>query len=421
MRPHSGGGSPGPAALLFVLAPAVLFAAAAPLAAAPAPPQETGEREERPEIDPYTEGDPEAMEEAGYYSFGPFLWASDHTTERVEETLGGIPLIWVETEHFKIGSSLEPYKVGDDRIEKKLLREELKRLGKRLPRVKSKTKELDPWLRLHLFAQRLEELYERFTEHFEIEDVEPTKTSATAVGASRGKLYPGLKDKLAVLLLEKRSAMARYTSTFTGRTVDSSFRYHFADSDTMFYGIAYENLVGGYRTDAALHYAVAFGVVQNLTNALGGYTHEGPLWWRHGVARWFAREIDSRWLFYTGDEGTAVRPEEDSVWEPKVKARVKHGVFPTTLEMFQWEDFRPLAFSDHMILWSRTDYILRRDEETGGKVLRAMAQPVSWNVQDRDAVIQAQFKKALVDATGMEPEAFDEAWCEWVEKNYSSR
>ena len=62
-----------------------------------------------PKVDPYTKNGREKFELAGYVSLGPFRFGDDHTTAQVEATLAGVPLIWVETEHFVLGSALEEY------------------------------------------------------------------------------------------------------------------------------------------------------------------------------------------------------------------------------------------------------------------------------------------------------------------------
>ncbi len=64
-------------------------------------------------IDPYTKNDPERMRKAGYVSFGPFefgeLGSKNITSEHVEDHLFYARIIWVETAHFRIGSTLTPW------------------------------------------------------------------------------------------------------------------------------------------------------------------------------------------------------------------------------------------------------------------------------------------------------------------------
>src|SRR5688572_19793294 len=75
-------------------------------------------------VDPYTGGERAGIDRAGYVGLGPFpLWEGVRTTD-VEEAIGR-RVIWIETAHFKVGSTLETYKPakGDPREEKRIKEE----------------------------------------------------------------------------------------------------------------------------------------------------------------------------------------------------------------------------------------------------------------------------------------------------------
>jgi hypothetical protein len=382
-------------------------------------------REPIPQEDPYTRGDERAMEEAGYLSFGPFLWGDGHTTEQLAESLGGVPVIFVETAHFRIASSLDTYLVGEDRVERAILREELERLAERVPRVKPRERELDPWLRLHLWAQRLEELYTAFGQAFGLEpDLFPAEPLARRPGEP---LTPeqlgagphlGLHQKFTVLLTQKTSTLARYSAAHLDRSVDTPYRYFFSDLDSYHYCTSFELMGEVYGNEVAFHCAVTYGVTQNLVNGFAGYTHSAPVWFRHGVARWFTRQVDPRWMVYAVGPGELGRTEEDAEWEPKVRARVKNDYWPTMAELVARSDESTLKFQDHLMLWSRVDWMLRAEPEAAGRFLRAAMAPNPWGQgQDRAALEQARFDEALEAAFGP-LEELDEAWTRWVLKEY---
>jgi len=389
----------------------------APLAA----PQKKEGREPRPELDPYTEAEPAAMEKAGYLSFGPFLWAGSATTEVVEETLGGVPLLWVETAHFRIGSSLDEIDLPEDRDQKKHLDKEIAELKQRIP-LKKKPKKLDSWLRLHLFAMRLEKLYADFQETFGLSDDEFPSPAGARPNLGAGP-YLGMRDKFVVLLTEKSSSLARFTGTFCDATVESSYRYFYEASDTLFFGMSMETLEGDYATDVGLTFGVVFGVTQNLTNGFRGYTHAGPVWYNLGIARYFARQVDTKILLYTASTAAAVRlNEEDTEWERKVRARVDHDFFPTMEEVISWPDYDDLEFNDHMMIWSRADFLLSLDQDVRRAFLMAMEEPVPWGGEGtREEALAKQFHDAIPAATGMDYAAFDEAWAAYVKKNYRKK
>src|SRR5687768_9374145 len=97
----------------------VLAALAGPVAAQDPPPSSTPQAFEA--TDPHTKNHREALDPPGYSSFGPFPLADGIQTADVEEVLGGVRVLWVETAHFKLGSLLHTYRRGtDDQEEKRL-------------------------------------------------------------------------------------------------------------------------------------------------------------------------------------------------------------------------------------------------------------------------------------------------------------
>jgi hypothetical protein len=151
-------------ATLRHIASACLIAASTLAPAALAQHGEKGELEAFEAVDPYTKGEREKMQRLGYVTYGPFPWVGAHRTPDITETLGGVEILWVETEHFRIGSSLNTYKIGNDKRERALIEADLELLEERLGRLKPPKKQLDPWLRLHLYAQRAETCYAQFME-----------------------------------------------------------------------------------------------------------------------------------------------------------------------------------------------------------------------------------------------------------------
>jgi hypothetical protein len=66
-------------------------------------------------IDPYTKNDPKLMTALGYVSYGPFEFGPV-SSEEVDKFLSYDQFLWVETAHFRIGSSLQNWVVPCDCI-----------------------------------------------------------------------------------------------------------------------------------------------------------------------------------------------------------------------------------------------------------------------------------------------------------------
>jgi hypothetical protein len=374
--------------------------------------------DDRPAVDPYTKNDPAAREAVGYVSFGPFLWGDDLTNERVAAALGE-SFLWVETAHFRLGSTLDACDVPSDRVERKRLEGELTRLAKRLPGLKGKPKELDPWLRLHLFAQRVEDLYADFERAF---DLAPGDASAPAGGSGAGP-YLGMRDKFGVLLLQKGSTLARYTTSYCGTTWSDAYRYYFSKTDGLLAALAVDAFEPELRNDLTIQYALVFLLSQNLYAGFRGYDGDGPTFWQQGLARWFARPIDERCLLYTAGKGETLRGEEDARWEPKIRARVANGIFPPSEEMIGWQDPGSWEFSRHLILWSRVDFVMRAEPAQRRAFLEALQAPAGPESAS-PAEVESRRVRAAFEALGYGPDElarFDRDWSAWVLKNYAQR
>lgn len=385
-----------------------------------------GEIKPFPKIDPYTKNAPDAIEQGGYASFGPFRLGDDHTTTQVETELGGIPLIWAETAHFKIGSGLPEYTIGDDAKEKEHFKEELERLAKKLPDVKVKLKKIDPWLRLHLYAQRLEELYASFMSEFGLDEGQfPTappdpKKKPTGPYMGEGR-YLGMSAKYTVLIFDKKSAHARYGKVFLRQDLVGPTRWYYNTIDSWLFVTANEYLEGLYANDSALACDVISGVSQNLALGYRGYRAALPFAVSEGIAHWFSRQFDERYHIFSGFDQTKVRVKEDWNWAPLVRARVEHKIFPVFNDMLAWSDAEALEWADHLMLWSRMDYLLSRDDGLAGSLLRMLKEPVETRGKAAPEELADRARKTFQKATGGDLARFDVEWSEWVLKTYPKK
>lgn len=83
--------------------------------------------------DPYTKNDKAVMKKLGYKSFGPFPWGDDHSSADIAKMFPDRKLLFVETAHFRIVSSLPAYAMPRGaKLEKKILKADLTELKKSL-------------------------------------------------------------------------------------------------------------------------------------------------------------------------------------------------------------------------------------------------------------------------------------------------
>ena len=98
----------------------------------------------------------------GVVAYGPFPWADGKRTEDIDRVLGDNRILWLETAHFRIGSTLKPIDVADDPEARKDVLAECTELSKRLAKLPKRPKKLEAWHRLHLYALRAETMYGDF-------------------------------------------------------------------------------------------------------------------------------------------------------------------------------------------------------------------------------------------------------------------
>jgi len=379
-----------------------------------------GAEEDFKEVDPYTKGDVEAVRRAGYVRLEPFSLGEGIQAQEVSEVLGGVDLLWAETAHFKICSNLKTYKGKSDQKENARLDKEFALLARKLPGFKApRGAKLDPWLRLHLYAMRLELLYEEFCLRTGFSDADFVD-AANKPGMGSGP-YLGQKLKPTVLLAEKSSALGRFHRRFLDIEESNAYRY-MLPGGSMYLGISAEAMrENGYELDTALYCAVAAGIVGNLLDGLRDSYWSTPLWFDMGLGHWFSRRIDERFTYYAS--GTSRYLDDDRhEWQPRVRGLVANEFEYSWRDMLgtlEWPQFTPQA---HMLIWSRVDWMMLQP----GPKLRAFLMPLTERLPQgsKPEIAAAQVQRAATafeSALGMTPEACDTAWRAWVGKTYARK
>lgn len=394
---------------LLILIGAALVAAGTPLRAQ----RPRGDRDAAP--DPYTKNEPEALARAGYVSLGPFTWGDRHDSLRVAEDLGGA-IRWIETAHFKIGSTLPAKAVPRDKEQRGRTAAELAELAEKLPEVKSETRTLDPWLRTHLFAHRLEGLYARVSELLGVDDGAFVPNGQLGRGP-----HLGVRGKFLVLLCDKQSTCGRYLSTFAGISPEQPSRWYYPDTDCFLFATAEEYGDGAFRADIALHAHVVFNVGHCLLDAYKGYSYVLPSWWKEGLCHSLRRAVSTEHNNYSriADPGRAYAVYD---WDVKVRQRLDHELIRPLAEIAGVADCEGFTLVDHMACWSRVEFLLAEREKFAAFVARMKGAVDSRGMPlDHAGLVELQ-ARAIRDELGhADAEALDAAWAKWVVKTYRKK
>jgi hypothetical protein len=369
-------------------------------------------------VDPYTGGTKEGLDRAGYVSLGPFPWCEGVRTEDIEEVIGR-RVLWVETAHFKLGSTLETYRSKNDKKEDKKLADELERLAPKLGKEKLPRAKIDPWLRLHLYAQRLEDTYAWVVAELKIDE------KAFAAPPDRWKQqmgegpYLGLPMKFTVLLTEKTSSQGRFLSRWMKRDIQTSVRERMPGGTLSL--VMNAEVLRGYELelDAVLHCAVASDITLNLLDGFRS-AWATPFWFKQGMAHAASRRVDERWTIFA--KGTMREKQDSWKWEPRVYGLVANDFVPSWKKMIGWTKWEDIDAAGHMACWSRVTWLLSLEGVNINAFLMDLTEPVPSNVGgDRDSILLRRQEPALQKAFGKSCEELDAAWRAYVTKNYSRR
>ena len=383
----------------------VLVALAAPAAA-----QET--RFNAPTNCPYCGGDPERMEPAGIVSHGGFEFTA-RDTHGIDELLPNAQIFWIESKHFETGLAIGSHKVGQS--EKKKIRAELTRLKEVLPSVKPKTKVLDPWLRTHLYAQRVEDVYRDFLAIMRVTDDQfPDGTSTWISGTPYWGEGPhvGQKGKYETLVLPNAEQQVVFLHEQFGLQIRNTQKWNVTARDSL---IMVTNLAEeGIRGDEHLHNIVAFNAIHNLVDGYKHYSYETPLWLKEGLAHYIERNISPHFNSFSYTEGGLAETFGKDDWDAEVAKRLQKNALPRLAELVALRSFSEFEVADHLACWSMVAFLVEEHPAAFAAINARLHGVKGTDHMPDGSNMSDKHRTAFTEALGMSYLAFDTAWHEWA-------
>ncbi|MBI5364923.1 MAG: hypothetical protein HZA53_17225 [Planctomycetes bacterium] len=382
-----------------------------------AEPQKSTTREAVEKVDPYTRGKTAAFDRAGYVSLGPFPLTMGIKSADVEETIGGAPILWVETTHFRIGSTLATYTLQGDAREARRLKDELAQLKPRFERFAPPANKLDPWLRLHLAAWRVEALYDDLLKRIGLvdEEFDPERRSERPPGLGGGR-YLGMEHKFVVLLFEDESSLARFGRRFFDVEAHIRGRWRLPGG-AMGLAITAEGVRSlGFDLDAALTGLLVGDTAQMLIEGLNENVNAVPLWFLYGLSHFYSRGIDPRWT--VSANGTLREFGDDSwKWEPRVARIVANDAGAGWSELQSWRVLEDVTAQGHMLAWSRVTWLLQHEPRELRTFVLAVARPLPGESEDQlRKLVDTRVREGVQTAFGRTLNELDADWRAWVLK-----
>lgn len=369
---------------------------------------------------PYCGGDPKRMEAAGIVSHGGFEFAKG-TTASIDEELKGFDIFWIETAHTRMGFELKRYKVVAK--EKDKIEADLMRLRKVLPRIPVKVRVLDPWLRAHLLAARMQATYGEVTTMLHAETAPFPKTSVATFDPAKGYWgmgpHLGMKQKYEILVLRNERSCSEWIRRTFGLLTKSAQRWHLVDRGVLLLVTHLEQ--GKLHIDEALHAHLVFNLVQNLLNGYKYYSYDKPLWILEGLAHWFGRKVSPKYNNFDGGEGSAATITRKENWEPPTRKLAQKGNFPGIGALMRIKSHGDFDLPTHFTTWSMVDYMQKVHPGFVGELLSEISGLLDENFLPQGGRVNDEIRKLFKEKLGQTTIAFEHSWRAWVLETYSSK
>lgn len=384
----------------------LLTAAIAPAAAA---------QKEPDPVCPYCKNDPKILAGAGLVGHGPMPFGKS-TSDDVKSFLSYATPLFLESAHFRIASTLEAYTIPEKDWKK--YEAELAALRKKLPGFPEKTRRLDPWLRLHLYAERSEGRYARFLALLKMTDKDfYDKREYGVTYRGEGK-YLGMQDKYEAVLLRDLRQFKDLLREQTGATTALSKREHFVGRGVLSIFIP---VIEDLRQDDNLFAHLTHNYAHNFVLGYKHYSYEPPKWFEEGFAHFMEKEVSEDFNSFDSEEAAVAPMYEGKDWRQAVLKLASRGKATSLADLTHKKGLSDLGKEDHLVAWSKVDFFVNAHPDKFPKFLEAIRGRLGTNGLPDGSNLPAIQRDFFKTEMGWNLSDFDVAWEKWVQKTYVSK
>lgn len=356
--------------------------------------------------------DPEVLAANGMHH-GPFPFGRTNSQAIADEGVWKPTLL--ETEHFRILGDFPKWKIPTEEI--KAYRAELEAIADRWPRLKPKQSSLDPWYRVHLLGERLEAAYSRFLEiagTTEEDFLDPERNLMRGIGR-----YMGMKEKYEVMVFEDASPYREYMRNTWGLGYLKPQCWNNVDRSSLWFGLNMET--EDIHHDKHVAAVVMHNVGHNMLNGYMHYSYEMPVWIYAGVGHWTERDFDGRFNTFCSIEGNINVGKSTDNWEAEVRKLVLKGRGSSFAQLVRKKSLAEIDFQDHLISWSKIDFLIQHKPEAFGAWLTALkTRRDEKGFPDGRKMDEAQ-RNGFKEHFGWTLAKAEAEWKEWVKATYPAK
>lgn len=300
-------------------------------------------------------------------------------------------VICIETEDFKLVSTLPGYKINPATTPRLLL--ELPMLRKRFPGLKGKMPRLDRHHMAHLIALHMHRVKLEFWELF--------KTRASSYGDIMNR-----KNKHEIYLFARQRDYDRFTDRFTGLRANGGQEFILHADDAVGFARPPPSRAGiNSWNSTIIHMWVHLLLECQIRN---GYNM--PAWLDAGFAHWWERREHPDTNTYCYSESRDVGIFGGGRWRPRVRRLIVSGKAESFPDFFIVKDMSSLSNLEHGLAFSVVDHLIQNHK----RGLRAFVRRLGAQGHvDPHPAFRASFGRSV--------SALDEEWQRWVKKTYPKR
>jgi hypothetical protein len=276
--------------------------------------------------------------------------------------------------------------------------------------VPKEAKKVDPWLRVHLYARRGEELYARFQQLLAVADADFPEARGAGPFMGNGR-FLGEKDKFEVVVHRDREAHQAFTQSFCGVSVRDSVRWHFEGLHKLLVSVP---IADEFRKDRWLWPHAAHNLAHAFLSAYKHFSYDPPAWLDEGLALAIEKEIEPASATSCGEEGTKRDGRGPKDWAAHARKVVQSGKAPTFAELARAHDFGDLDLDACVACWSRVRFLADVHPAEFARFLGGVKGQLDEQGLPTGRDLADLQRKLLKDCFGWQTAAFDEAWKSWL-------
>jgi hypothetical protein len=146
-----------------------------------------------------------------------------------------------------------------------------------------------------------------------------------------------------------------------------------------------------------------------------------PTWLPLGVAHSLARDIDQKRNYFTDKRLYDSEDKNIWKWDTKTRKRVEHDLAMSYQEMTAWGSPTSLAYNDHVMAWSRVDFLLKEHRDWVAKWLYRMQDSYAPTLVPSAEQLVERDKEVVAEIFVFDEGDFESVWQKWVKKNYKRK